>query len=430
MKTTRRLVALFLTVFVYFNVSVFGQTSTPAQNPGQNPIQNISPENLEKLQSIIGYIIQSKDSHLISKLDDFFMVYSEILSHFVDEKQADELMSLAMKGMVNGLDPYSNLFVDKKESQEMLSYFSESSYSGGIGISINRYGKEVYVTEVFDGTPAYKGGIVPGDLITKIDGNNVYGMNNAQVSTLIKGQEGTSVSLEIKSRKSQKPKTVSITRQKINISSVTYKNLENNIGYIKVRAFNKLEETGFEFFEALHALQNKEKLIVDVRNNGGGSVATVIDMVGDFIGPELPVIIKKGRVDEVPFSTKDTGLNPVNYPKKIVVLVNNFSASASEIMAGNLQYYQIAKIIGVRTFGKATVQDYLDLDKSDHYPDENTRLLMGITIAHYLLPDGRDITKTGIVPDIEVEQAENFRFYDYGTKKDAQLQEAIKFLKK
>lgn len=137
-------------------------------------------------------------------------------------------------------------------------------------------------------------------------------------------------------------------------------------------------------------------------------------------------MIEKGVMEE---GVVVTSTAKEYYPPRVVVLIDNFSASASEIMAGNMKYYKVATLMGVRTFGKALVQDTFDADISEHDPDKS-KLLVKVTIARYFLPDGQDIQGSGVQPDIEVEQAENFRAYNRGTKKDLQLQQAIKFLRK
>ena len=296
------------------------------------------------------------------------------------------------------------------------------------------------MVEAFEGFPAHEAGIEPGDMIKTVNGKDVYGMNPDIVRSLIVGPTGTTVSVEIDSPRLSKPTTVELTRRDIKVASVVAKELDDKTMYIKVRAFKEPEETAAEFFDALVGASRGDRLIIDLRNNGGGAVNTVVDMVGDFIGPDKVVMIEKKRDGRAhPYKTENTGTTPVAYPKKVVILVNNDSASASEIMAGSLQYYGVATIIGVRTFGKARVQQYLDLEKSDHVMDENTRLLMGITTGRYFLPGGedgkgdkigKDITNVGVEPDIEVEQPDGFRGYEYGTLRDAQLQAAIEFLKK
>lgn len=432
MTTSRRLVAVLLTIFlVTFQGNAFAQNA-PSPKPNQQTVTGQDTDlQLQRILRIFDFLLgRGHDPEFVSKFNDFLSVLFEAQTHFVDKKTMVELLDLAAKGMINGLDPYSNLFVGEKEAQSILKSFSEFSYSGGIGLSIGRVRKHIYVTEVFEGYSAAKAGIEPGDEIKSVNGQSTYGMSVDKVIQLVKGEEGTKVSVEIDNNKRlQKPTTFELTRQKIHVDSVVFKDLGDGIGYIKVRAFNHDPfETRKEFSSALRTLKGG-KVVIDLRNNGGGSLAAVIGMLSDFLGPGKTVIIHKGRNSSSSLTTERPSLPDL--PKKVVVLVNNFSASASEVMAGNMQYYKMAKIIGVRTFGKATIQIYYDLDKNenDHNPDNNTRLLMGITIARYFLPDGRDITAAGIVPDIEIEQPDDFRSYEYGTERDLQFQEAIKFLK-
>lgn len=437
MRTRQWIAVLLFVIFVYHPSDLFAQEQeinivlTPV-TPQTSDQQKIEEEANQKLQQILTRIANMNDPVLVSGLYDLFKVYSEIHVHYVDPKSSKELLDLAMKGMVGLLDPYSNLYIDE-EAQLVLEDFSEQNYKGGIGISIGIFNREVYVFEAFEDHPAGKAGIEPGDVILSIDGKSIFGMTTTEIVTLMKGPDGTSVSVEIRSRNSQKPRTFQLIRQEINVSSVVYKDLDRRNAYIRIRSFTP--ETVARFSDALRRAGNKRGLVIDLRDNGGGSLDAVRTMIGNFIGPNKVVVASKGRdfngdSQEFIYLTPLQAWTSVRYPSKIVVLVNNFSASASEIMAGNLQHYEIAAIMGVRTFGKATVQNYLDLDKPDHEPDENTRLLMGITIARYYLPDGTDISSVGVMPDIEVEQPDNFRSYEYGTIRDRQLQEALKFLRK
>ncbi len=426
-----RKVRLFLVILILF--FTFPHDGSIAHSISSRPALHkastqraLDDDSELKLHRIIGSIMAGDDPKLLSKLADFLEVYDEIKVHYVDDKSTDDLMNLAMKGMVSGLDPYSNLFIDK-EAQAVIQRFSETNYTGGVGMTINRFDKDLYITEVYEGYSAYKAGIEPGDILTKVNGQSIYGMSVEQVIDLVRGKQGTTVSVEMKGPRFQKPVTYTLMRENVNISSVASKP-EGNNGYIKVRSF--LPETPKRFYDAVRAFRNKDGLIIDLRNNRGGSLEAVIDMVATFVGPGKAVISSKGQTANKTYNTRNSYGAGMKYPKKVVVLVNNFSASASEIMAGDLQYYKVATIMGVRTYGKATVQDYLDLDTDDHSVSERTRLLMGITTARYFLPDGRNITETGIVTDIEVEQLENFRIYEYGTKRDAQFQAAVAFLAK
>jgi carboxyl-terminal processing protease len=164
-----------------------------------------------------------------------------------------------------------------------------------------------------------------------------------------------------------------------------------------------------------------------LRDNGGGSLDAVNKMVGFLVGPGKVLVSTKGRSDSSELLTPtDVDTTTIKYPKKIILLINNNSASASEIMAGNLKYYKVATLVGIRTFGKATAQNYLGLDSPILL---ESRLIIGITIARFYLPDGTNITGEGIQPDIDIEQPENFKRFDYLTGKDAQFQEALKILK-
>lgn len=445
-KSGKGLIGLILAISFYLpihNVSTQDahSDSVQAQKQGTDSSVDVDTALVDpRIQEVINFIFRNSDEDFNQKIHDFFLVLHGARLHFIDEKTSAELLTLAMKGMISGLDPYSNLFIDK-EVQEMRKGFSENRYPSGVGMSFGRFGKYIYVTEVYEGFPADKAGIESGDMIKTINGKDVYGMDSSQIGNLMRGPKGTIVSVELMSQRLQKPTIVKLIRQEIKIKSVVYKELDDGIAYIKVKAFKKLRETGAEFSDALlRASRNSRRLIVDLRNNHGGSVETVVDMVGNFVEPGKVVMVEKERYGAIRFNiTEKKRVIPNLYPKKIVILVNNNSASASEIMAGSLQYYGVAEVVGIRTFGKARIQVYMDLEKEDHTVDENTRLLMGVTTGRYFLPGGenrkgdnigQDITNIGVMPDIEVEQSNDFRSYEYGTLRDAQFQAAIKFLKK
>ncbi len=428
MKTTKYFVAVVLFIFVSLQVSFSAQTPNPRQN--QLPTttnQPINHQDMEaKVKEIMGFLANSNDPELVNKMQDFLKVYSMAKDGYVNVKTSQDLMNLAMKGMVGGLDPYSNLFIGD-EAQEMLKVFSDQNYSGGIGVTIGRFGKNVYITDVFEGSPAAKAGIKPGDILAKVENKDIFGMAPDQVASIVRGKEGTTVSVEIKGPRLQKPKILSLVRQKIQVASIVYRNIDVNTGYIKIRQFT--EDTEPQFLKALLKANRKSSLVIDLRNNPGGLLATVINMVGDFIGPDKTVIIARSRSGNQSFTTSFAATS-FKYPKKVAILINNSSASASEIMSGNMQFYKIGKLIGVRTYGKAFAQNYIDVNHPGQRPGKDTTLLMGLTIAHFLLPNGVDINSVGVQPDIEVQQPENFKAYQYLTVNDAQFQAALKYLRK
>lgn len=419
-------------IFVFYSQISYAQPAVETPSV-QEQTQELSEHQKLELQfkkdQLLNLIQSLEDPEMLKKVYDFFVVHDEILTHYVDEKSFNHVLNLGMTGMVEGLDPYSHLFIDQA-AEEIYKDFTEEENYAGVGMAIMSFHKNIFVSEVFDNTPAAKAGIQPGDQLLKVIDNgiskDVYGLSTNEVVELVKGKEGTPVTVEIRSPRSQKPETMTLIRQQVVIESVSYKQLKRDIAYIKIRSFTPDKEVSERFRDVLNKSAGK-KLIIDLRDNGGGSLNAVNRMVGFLTGPGKVLISVKGREGEQFWATPKVE-DPPNLPSKIVVLVNNYSASASEIMAGNLKHYKLATLVGVRTYGKATVQNYLGLDMPDHQI-EGSHLIMGITIERYYLPDGTNITGNGVEPDVEVEQPENFKNFDYLTKKDAQFQKALKILK-
>ncbi|MBI2065110.1 MAG: PDZ domain-containing protein [Candidatus Yanofskybacteria bacterium] len=422
----------FAFVFIFSSQLVFSQT--PASPPQeQSSVHSAGPVPIDpeqRRQEILRFINSIKDPEVIQKLFNFFVVHREVLDHFVDPKTPAEVLDQAMIGMVEGLDPYSHLFIGEKAEALYKDFTGENDYAG-VGMTIMNLRKNVFITEVFDNSPAAKAGVQAGDSLLRVcvkesDCKNVYGLDSLEIASLIKGKEGTPVILEIRSPRLQKPKKFTIIRRRVVVESVTYREIVGNIAYIKVRAFLPDEEVVSRFKGALNKAADR-KLIIDLRDNGGGSLQAVNRMVGFLIGPNKLLMSIRGRSRTIPVMTpKGTRYK---FPK-IVVLVNNFSASASEIMAGSLKHYKTATIMGVRTFGKATVQTYLSLDTSSENLVYGSRLIMGITTERYFLPDGTSITDIGVQPNIEVEQSDDFQLFQGMTRRDTQFWAALTLLKK
>lgn len=433
-KTKLQPSLFFVFIFLFFCQAGYSQTAPPVpENQEQPKLSDKEREDLEhRRMLVINRILSVKDPETVKKLYDFFVVHDFIKSEYVDEKNSADLLRLSMIGLVDRLDPYSNLYVDEDAELINRRLSSEENFSG-IGLTIMRLSGEIVITEVLENSPAATADLRPGDIILMVNSESVFGMSVERVSGLIKGEEGTPVVLEIRSMRFQKPRSVNMIRRRITVKSVSHRDLKDGIRYIKIKSF--LPETSEEFLEILFdsIIKNKKGLIIDLRNNGGGLLSVVNEIVGFFVGPKKILVTEKRRiVDEQVVTVTPNIVTFMGNARanaklpRVVVLVNNFSASASEIMAGNLKHYKIATLVGVRTFGKATVQNYVPLDGQN---PANSRLIIGLTVARYYLPDGSDITGNGIQPDIEVELPEDFKQFKYLTNKDHQFQEALKILK-
>jgi carboxyl-terminal processing protease len=322
-------------------------------------------------------------------LESFTKVFSNIKQLYVDEVTNKELFEDAIKGMVTGLDPHSN-YLKPKEQKNLLE--SASGKFGGLGIVIGMKDDAIQVISPIDDTPAYRAGIQAGDLIVKIGDKPVRDMTLEDGVELMRGEPGTDIQVTIV-RKNKKPFVVEITREIITITSVKGYLLEKDIGYIRISSFqnpsaNLLKET-------LDKLVKKndgylESLILDLRNNPGGVLEGAVDIANLFIDKKGLVVYTEGRIpsSNLKFKTKP---GDIMLGSHIVVLINEGSASASEIVAGALQDHKRAVIMGSTSFGKGSVQTIVELDGGYG---------LKVTTARYYTPSGRSIQAKGIEPDI------------------------------
>lgn len=322
------------------------------------------------------------------------------------------------KGFINSLgDPYSTYFT-AEEYQALIE--SSSGVYCGIGASVNQDVKTGIITVVkpFKDSPAYKSGLLPGDIIVKVDDEEVTGLDLTEVVSRIKGVEGTTVKVSVMRDGESKPLDFTITRAKVENPTVEYQMLDNKIGYIIISEFDDVTVT--QFSAAVDDLEAKgmKALVVDVRNNPGGLLGSVVEVLDRLLPPGLVVYT------EDKYNNRET--EKADDAKKIkvpmAVLINGNSASASEIFAGTLQDYQTATIVGTTSFGKGIVQKVLPLKDGT---------AVKLTVSKYFTPKGRNIHGTGIKPDVEVELDEEMqKQLNIPLEKDNQLQEAIKILTK
>lgn len=427
MKNLRYGILSLLIVLTIFSQFSFAQDVTLVPL-NQSNIPQLSAKEVRELENkkieLMRMLLNINDLETLRKMSDLFLVSSYISGAYVDQKSQAQLLELAMVGMVGRLDPYSNLFVGNDAVSVTKSLQGEDNFVG-IGLSIADYSKSIVVIDVFEGSPAQRAGLQSGDVITKVNGQNTFGMSLQNIVNMVRGEEGTEVALEIRSQRLQKPRTFSIVRRRITVESVTYLDLKKNLAYIKISSF--APETPERFLEALHKSSNKKGLVIDLRNNPGGRLDSVLKMLGYMMGPAQIAIRTKSRYNNNQPVFTPNGIAKVDFPAKVVILVNNSSASASEVMSGNLKHYKLATLVGVRTFGKATVQNYFGLDTANHSLNDS-RLIIGLTTARYYLPDGSNITGEGVQPDVEVELPDNFRRYEYRTRRDTQFLKALEIL--
>lgn len=312
-------------------------------------------------------------------LDIFATLFKEVNAYYVDEVEPEKLVRKGIDAMLASLDPYT----DYISEDEMESFrITTTGQYGGVGAMIGIINKKIVVTHPYKSFPAYKSGIEVGDEIIAVDGKNVQGKLTSEVSSLLKGQPKTEVEVKVRRYGKKDDLVIKITREKINVSNVAYHGLiEPDIAYIRLDDFTP--GASYEVAEALIELKEKgaTKLILDLRENPGGLLHEAVNIVSLFIPKGMEVVLTKGKVDEWN-KTYKTLNNPLDTEIPMVVLTSQGSASASEIVAGTLQDYDRAVLIGEKTFGKGLVQTTRPLSYNAQ---------LKVTTAKYYIPSGRCI---------------------------------------
>lgn len=352
--------------------------------------------------------------HIVQKLSVLQMLVD---TYYLDDADKDELETGIYKGFISSLnDPYSTYFT-KEEYANLLE--SSSGVYYGIGAVVSQDVKTgiIRVVKPYKDTPAYKAGLLPDDIIYKVEGEEVTGKDLTEVVSKMKGAQGTKVKITIIRDGVEDPIDLTIERQKINIPTIDYKMLKDNIGYIQIVEFDEI--TISQFNSAIKDLEKMgmEGLIIDVRDNPGGLLESVVSIL-DRLLPKCLLVYTEDKNKE---RTDKYAEKPDQFSKPMAVLINDESASASEIFAGALQDYKKATIVGTTSFGKGIVQQVIPLTDGT---------AVKLTISKYFTPKGRNIHGTGIVPDVEVELADDLKqMVTVPLDKDNQVQKAIEILK-
>tara|TARA_B100000902_G_C27264929_1_gene892960 strand:- start:255 stop:1394 length:1140 start_codon:yes stop_codon:yes gene_type:complete len=357
--------------------------------------------------------IQSSENDIYKKIDLFGEVLEKINKEYVDEINQSKSMDSAINGLLQSLDPYS-AYMSPEIFSEMQT--ETSGKFGGLGIEVSMEAGVVKVISPIDDTPASKAGIKAGDYIVKIDDIQVQGKSLSEAVDLMRGEVGSSIELTIRRRGEKKAITFNIVREIIQIKSVKSDLLEKNIGYIRLTSFN--ENSGKQIKKEIKILEknkNVKSYILDLRNNPGGLLSQAIKISDFFLNNGEIVSTKSRKISENrKWFAKEGDLTN---GKALIVLINNGSASASEIVAGALKDHKRAILLGENSFGKGSVQSIIPL-KNDG--------AIRLTVAKYYLPSGKSISEVGVSPDIEInEETDDFKIK---TKTDNQLNYAIKLL--
>lgn len=341
----------------------------------------------------------SKKLNKLNALIDKYYLYE-------DEIDTDKLAEGIYSGYTSALGDKYTVYYDEDETKALME--STSGTFSGVGATLTKDADTGYATivNVYEDSPAEKAGLKAGDILEKIDDHEVGDEQLDTVVSWIKGEKGTEVKITV--LRDGEELELTATRDTIEVKTVSYEMKENQIGYIRVSEFDTV--TYDQFKEALDDLENQgmQGLIVDLRNNPGGSLDTVTNMLRLLL-PEGTIVStkdKNGKKDEI------TCDGTHEFKKPMAVLVNQYSASASEIFSGAVQDYGTAKIVGVPTYGKGVVQQLMDLGDGT---------CLKVTIAEYYTPNGRSINGKGVEPDVEVE----YQYDEENPKADNQLDQAL-----
>ena len=328
--------------------------------------------------------------------------------YFIEDIDEEKLTEGIYKGYIDGLeDPYS-VYYDEEETREMNETTSGEYQGVGFVVSQDKDTEIITVLQVYEDSPAQEAGIKDGDILYKVDGEELSGLDLTEVVRKIKGEEGTEVELTVLRGDNAEEVTVTAVRRTIEAQTVSHEMKENGVGYIRISEFDSV--TYEQYKTALEDLEanGMQSLIVDLRSNPGGNLVTVCDNLDPML-PEGTIVYTEDKNGEKNEFTSD---EENQFTKPLVVMMNGYSASASEIFAGAVQDYGTGQIVGTQSYGKGVVQQIFDLK-------DGTSLKL--TIAEYFTPNGRNINGEGITPDVEVE----YEYDEANPEADNQLDKAI-----
>lgn len=361
--------------------------------------------------------IKSDDNSSLGGLEATLASFRSVLEEkYMGEIDDETLIEGAIKGYVSALgDPYTTYYT-KEEMDELMEETTGNYVGIGIYMTLDLENNAIYVVKPMEGSPAEEAGIKAGDLITKVDGIEYSGEELDQASNAIKGKEGTKVKLEILSN--GQTREIEVERRKIIVSHIVEKKFDN-IGYLLIEDFDG--GCADEFEEKYKELEKQgiDRLIIDLRNNGGGVVNEAVDIADMLLEKDKTILITKDKKGNEEVKKCD---NEASITMPVVVLTNGYSASASEILVGALKDNERATIVGTKTYGKGVIQEVDRLNDGSG---------LKITIEEYYTPNRDEINKVGIKPDEEIElSSEIIEKGTYTDEEDNQLQKAIEIIKR
>ncbi len=322
----------------------------------------------------------TRNFEIAKNLDIFSTLFQELVVNYVDDVNVSDVMRSGIDGMLSGLDPYTT-FIPESEIEDVR--FMTTGQYGGIGALIQRRNDRVMIAEPYEGNPAHKAGLLPGDIILEINDRSVAGLDEGEVRNLLTGQPGTTIDMLLEREGEPEPFLKTIERKVVQVDNIPhYGMLDESTAYIKLTGFTR--NAGREVRDAFIELRDNhdvEYVILDLRGNGGGLLNEAVNVANLFIDKGELIVRTEGRLEDRR-SAHRTLNDPLDTDVPLAVLIDRQSASASEIVAGAIQDYDRGVVIGHRSFGKGLVQNVLPLSY-------NTQLK--VTVAEYLIPSGRSI---------------------------------------
>ena len=356
----------------------------------------------------------AKNSDTYQQLNLFGEVFERVRSDYVEEVNDKELIENALNGMLSALDPHSGYLTEKSFRDMQVQTRGEF---GGLGIEVTQENGLIKVVSPIDDTPAARAGLMPGDLITRINGDQVMGLSLQESVERMRGPVNSQIKLTIR-RAEREPFDVTLTRAVITVQSVRSRLEQTDVGYIRITSFN--EQTTSGLTKAVEKLKADAKgklrgIVLDLRNNPGGLLDQAVSVSDAFLDKGEIVSTRTRRADDAQRFNARPGDLASGLP--MVVLINSGSASASEIVAGALQDHRRAIVMGTRSFGKGSVQTIIPMPGNG---------AMRLTTARYYTPSGRSIQGTGIDPDLEVEQLRLEAITETDRRREADLRGALR----
>ncbi|MDD7795654.1 S41 family peptidase [Clostridium sp. 'White wine YQ'] len=355
----------------------------------------------------------AKDFQNINDIDKYkklFAIRDELYKKYDGQIDDNKLLDGAIKGMTAALDDPYTVYMTKEEASDFMGKM-QGNFSG-VGIQLDIKDNNLVVVSPIEGSPAEKAGVVKGDIILKVDDKDVTAKEYDKAVAMIRGEKGTKVKLTL-SREGKGTFDLTLTRDTISVKSVKGEIIENGIALVSISSFD--EHTDKEFIDTLNSLKSKgmKGIILDLRGNPGGYLSTAVNVVSQFIDKSKVIVSTKDKYNNEEKSVSKGG-NFINTP--LVVLTDEGTASAAEIVSGALKDYKAATLVGTKTFGKGVVQSPIEM---------NDGTLLKVTISKWYTPNGNNIHKTGIMPDIQVEYPKELQTSPYNRSKDPQFEKAL-----